>query len=208
LVTLAQLFKKDLGLFAQKRQIARRYRPVPSIINLRKGIFFQRRAQIRTRTHLRPGPSRKTATLQLLLFSINIMDQPTSTKRVLIVDDNSQAADVAAELLSLYGYQTAVAYGGAAGLRTAKEFLPDAILLDLGMPLMDGFQVAAALRAQPEFGNLALIAFTAWGDRGTRQRTHDAGFDQHITKPADVEQILRAIASACDMRAGFARKMA
>ena len=70
------------------------------------------------------------------------------------------------------------------------------------------FGVAAALRAQPEFGNLALVAFTAWGDKGTRQRTHDAGFDQHITKPAGMEEILRAIGSACDMRASFARKIA
>ena len=136
------------------------------------------------------------------------MDQSTPTKRILIVDDNSQAADVASELLSLYGYETAVAYNGVDGLQKAKEFHPDAILLDLGMPLMNGFQVAAALRAMPEFSNLALVAFTAWGDKGTRQRTHDIGFDQHITKPADVEEILRAIASACDMRAGFARKIA
>ena len=89
------------------------------------------------------------------------MDQSNSTKRILIIDDNSQAADVAAELLSLYGYQTAVAYSGADGLQSAKDFAPDVILLDLGMPVMDGFQVAAALRAQPEFSDLALVAFTA-----------------------------------------------
>lgn len=136
------------------------------------------------------------------------MDQPNASKRILIIDDNIQAADVAAELLGLYGYHTAVAYNGPQGLQTAKEFLPDAILLDLGMPAMDGFAVAAALRAQPAFGSVALVAFTAWGDKGTRQRTHDAGFDQHVTKPAGMEEILRAIASACDMRAGFVRKMA
>ena len=136
------------------------------------------------------------------------MDQPTSAKRILIIDDNSQAADVAAELLSLYGYETAVAYSGAEGLQSAKDFAPDVILLDLGMPVMDGFQVAAALRAQPQFSDLALVAFTAWGDKGTRQRTQDAGFDQHITKPAGMEEILRAIGTACDMRASFARKMA
>ncbi|HWW71978.1 MAG TPA: response regulator [Duganella sp.] len=136
------------------------------------------------------------------------MDQSNATKRILIIDDNNQAADVAAELLGLYGYQTAVAYNGAQGLQTAKDFAPDVILLDLGMPVMDGFQVAAALRAQPEFANLALVAFTAWGDKGTRQRTHDAGFDQHITKPAGMEELLRAIGGACDMRASFARKIA
>lgn len=136
------------------------------------------------------------------------MDQSTSAKRILIIDDNNQAADVASELLSMYGYETKVAYNGIQGLKMANEFAPDAILLDLGMPVMDGFQVAAALRAQPEFGNVALVAFTAWGDKGTRQRTRDAGFDQHITKPAGMEEILRAIASACDMRASFVRKIA
>ena len=136
------------------------------------------------------------------------MDQSLSAKRILIIDDNNEAADVAAELLGLYGYDTAVAYSGVQGLQTAKAFSPDAILLDLGMPGMDGFQVATALRAMPEFGNLALVAFTAWGDKGTRRRTHDAGFDQHLTKPAGMEDILHAIASACDLRAGFARQMA
>jgi len=136
------------------------------------------------------------------------MDQSLSAKRILIIDDNSQAADVASELLGLYGYQTAVAYSGAQGLQSAKDFAPDVILLDLGMPGMDGFQVATALRAQPQFADLALVAFTAWGDKGTRRRTQDAGFDQHITKPAGMEEILRAIVSACDVRASFARKIA
>ena len=69
---------------------------------------------------------------------------PSISKRVLIVDDNVQAADVASELLHLYGYQTAVAYGGQQGLQAAEAFAPDVILLDLGMPGLDGFQVAAA----------------------------------------------------------------
>ena len=127
----------------------------------------------------------------------------TPNKRVLIVDDNSQAADIASELLALYGYQTAVAYSGAQGLRTAQEFGPDVILLDLGMPGMNGFEVAAAVRARPDFQNIALVAFSAWGDADTRRRTHNAGFDQHITKPASMDQILTTIAAACAQRAGI-----
>jgi CheY-like chemotaxis protein len=128
------------------------------------------------------------------------MDQPSPTKRILIVDDNVQAADVASELLDLYGYQTAVAYGGQQGLQTAEAFVPDVILLDLGMPGMDGFQVAAALRARADLRDVALVAFSAWGDPGTRQRTRAAGFDQHLTKPASLEEILGTIAAACASR--------
>lgn len=130
------------------------------------------------------------------------MDQTTPTKRILIVDDNVQAADVASELLDLYGYQTAVAYGGQQGLQTAEAFVPDVILLDLGMPGMDGFQVAAALRARADLRDVALVAYSAWGDPATRQRAQAAGFDQHLTKPASMEEILGTIAAACSSRAG------
>jgi CheY-like chemotaxis protein len=128
------------------------------------------------------------------------MAQSTPVKRILIVDDNSQAADVASELLDLYGYQTAVAYGGQQGLQAAQSFAPDVILLDLGMPGMDGFQVAAELRARPDLRNVALVAFSAWGDAGTRQRTRAAGFDLHLTKPASLEEILVTIAAVCDAK--------
>jgi len=122
---------------------------------------------------------------------------PSISKRVLIVDDNVQAADVASELLDLYGYQTAVAYGGQQGLQAAEAFAPDVILLDLGMPGMDGFQVAAALRARPDFRDVAIVAFSAWGDKGTRQRTSAAGFNDHLTKPASLDEIVSTIAAAC-----------
>ncbi|KQQ33875.1 histidine kinase [Duganella sp. Leaf126] len=125
------------------------------------------------------------------------MQTSYSSKRVLIVDDNAQAADVASELLDLCGYQTAVAYGGQQGLQAAASFAPDVILLDLGMPGMDGFQLAAALRARPDFRDVALVAFSAWGDNFTRQRTRAAGFDQHLTKPASLDEIVDTIAAAC-----------
>ncbi|CAN7703166.1 MULTISPECIES: response regulator [Duganella] len=136
------------------------------------------------------------------------MDQTIPAKRILIVDDNHQAADIAAELLALYGHQTTVAYSGADGLRTAAAFAPDVILLDLGMPGMDGYEVATALRALPENRNLALVAFTAWGDVATRQRTRSVGFDQHITKPASLDEIVKGIGAACAMRDSFERKIA
>jgi len=128
------------------------------------------------------------------------MDQ-TTTKRILVVDDNSDSADISAELLELHGYQTAVAYAGLPGLEAARTFKPDAILLDLGMPGMDGYQVAEALRAVPDFDQVALIAFTAWGDVVTRQRVISTGFDEHVIKPANLDRILSAVRHAIDKRA-------
>ncbi len=127
------------------------------------------------------------------------MDQ-TTNKRILVVDDNTEAADISAELLELHGYHTAVAYAGLPGLEAARTFQPDAILLDLGMPGMDGYQVAAALRAVPDFDQVALIAFTAWGDIVTRQRVIDIGFDEHVIKPANLDRILAAVRNAIEKR--------
>ena len=128
------------------------------------------------------------------------MDQ-TNTQRILVVDDNSEAADISAELLELHGYRTAVAYNGLSGLEAVRTFEPHAVLLDLGMPGMDGYQVAAALRAVPDFDNVALIAFTAWGDIVTRQRVIDTGFDAHVIKPANLDRILSAVREALAARA-------
>jgi CheY-like chemotaxis protein len=127
------------------------------------------------------------------------MDQ-TSQQRILVIDDNSEAADISAELLELHGYQTTVAYSGLTGLEAARTFQPHAILLDLGMPGMDGYQVASALRAVPDFDDVALVAFTAWGDIVTRQRVIDTGFDEHIIKPANLERILSALRNALHKR--------
>ncbi|MFS2004545.1 response regulator [Duganella sp. CT11-25] len=131
------------------------------------------------------------------------MDQTNFPKRILIVDDNNEAADITAELLGMYGYQTAVAYAGRTGLETARTFAPDVILLDLGMPGMDGYVVAGALRALPDFDHVTLIAFTAWGDSVTRQRVRDTGFDEHIIKPASLDHILRAIGKGMAARAAL-----
>jgi DNA-binding response OmpR family regulator len=126
-------------------------------------------------------------------FRSKIMDQTIPTQRILVVDDNSEAADISAELLELHGYRTAVAYAGMAGLEAVRTFQPHAVLLDLGMPGMDGYQVAAALRAVPDYDDVALIAFTAWGDVVTRQRVVDTGFDEHVIKPANLDRILAAV---------------
>lgn len=116
-----------------------------------------------------------------------------SPKRVLVVDDNRDAADLTAELLGLHGHIAIVAYGGKQGIQVAIDFGPDVVLLDLGMPEVDGFAVALALRQMKALRQPALIAYTAWNDSEIRQRTHAGGFDQHIAKPAKFEAILAMV---------------
>ncbi len=113
-----------------------------------------------------------------------------SSKRILIVDDNVDAADLTAEMLRLHGLDVDVAYGGRAALATAKAIAPGVIFLDIGMPEMDGYEVATALRADEAFRGVKIVALTAWGDAASRARSKAAGFDLHITKPASVHNLL------------------
>lgn len=110
--------------------------------------------------------------------------------RVLIVDDNADAADLTAEYLRVCGANVTVAYGGAEALTLAKACSPTLIFLDIGMPGIDGYQVAKALRADAAFAGVKIVALTAWGDSQSRARAEEAGFDLHITKPANLSLLL------------------
>jgi PAS domain S-box-containing protein len=119
-------------------------------------------------------------------------DRPAQTGnlvRALIVDDNIDAAATLSLLLQLAGHTTAVAHEGAEALKVAAEFKPDIVLLDLGLPGMDGYEVARAIRRTPEAGNPVLVAVTGWGTPEDRVRTKQAGFDEHLTKPVDISMI-------------------
>ena len=116
--------------------------------------------------------------------------------RVLVVDDNRAAADTLALLLKLWGHETRVAYDGAAGLEAARQYLPDCLLLDIDMPRLDGYALARQVRQQPGLERATLVAVTAYSDEAHRQRAQEAGFDHHLTKPADprrLEGILRGL---------------
>jgi CheY-like chemotaxis protein len=121
-------------------------------------------------------------------------------KRILIVDDNRDAANLTAQLLGLHGHVTAAAYGGSEGIRLAIDFVPDVVLLDLGMPMVDGFAVAEALRRIPALEQSVLVAYTAWNDATTRTRASACGFDSHVVKPAKLEVKLDIVDKA--QRAG------
>jgi len=111
-------------------------------------------------------------------------------RRVLVVDDNEDAARTLARLLSrLHGQEVRIAYDGATALATAKDFRPELVLLDIGMPGMDGYEVAKRLRPTPEAQGALFVAVTGWGQESDRARSREAGFDLHLVKPVDPEAI-------------------
>jgi CheY-like chemotaxis protein/anti-sigma regulatory factor (Ser/Thr protein kinase) len=105
--------------------------------------------------------------------------------RILVVDDNADSADSLAMLLQGNGHDTKVAYSSEAALQLATEYRPDFVLLDIGLPGMDGYEVARRLRAQTTLGNLRLIALTGYGQDSDRARSREAGFDHHLVKPVE-----------------------
>ncbi len=110
---------------------------------------------------------------------------PRTPRRILVVDDNEDAAHTLAEMLRLMGHDVAVAHNGAAAITTAETTKPDLALLDLGMPMMDGYELAQRLRMHPELAGVALVALTGYGHDRDRERTKSAGFDHHLVKPLD-----------------------
>jgi signal transduction histidine kinase len=111
-------------------------------------------------------------------------------RRVLVVEDNRDAAESLGLFLELCGFGVTLAYNGPEGLEAAKSMRPDIVLCDIGLPGMDGFQVASALRRNPETADVRLIAVTGYGQEEDRRRALAAGFDVHLVKPVDPEKLL------------------
>ncbi len=117
----------------------------------------------------------------------------TSSLRVLIVDDNRDAADSLAMLLRITGNDTRTAYDGPEALQVASEFRPDAVLLDIGLPKMDGHEVAQQIRREPWGQRICLIAVTGWSDETDRAKSRAAGFDHHLVKPLDTAHLAQLL---------------
>ncbi len=116
------------------------------------------------------------------------------TRRCLLIEDHRDAAESLRVLLELAGHQVEVAFEGAEGIETARRFLPEVVLCDIGLPGMDGYAVARALRADPDLGSVRLIALTGYGQAEDQRRAQEAGFDTHLTKPADPDTLRRLLA--------------
>lgn len=115
-------------------------------------------------------------------------------RRVLIVDDNQDAANSLAALLTIHGHEAQVAFSGREALERLESFRPEVALLDLGLPEMDGYELAGRLRATPQLNGIRLVALTGYGQAEDRQRTHAAGFDAHLVKPVGVPALQRTLA--------------
>jgi DNA-binding response OmpR family regulator len=110
-------------------------------------------------------------------------------QRILVVDDNVDAASSLAALLGLYGAEVMVAPDGKAALDEFARLQPDAVVLDIGLPGMDGYAVAREMRRSAKGTPARIVALTGWGQESDRQRARDAGIDHHLTKPADIEAL-------------------
>jgi signal transduction histidine kinase/DNA-binding response OmpR family regulator len=120
--------------------------------------------------------------------------------RILVVDDLAASAETLMTLLEMEGFEVRVAHEGREALRVAREFRPDVVLLDIGLPGMNGFEVAHGLRSQPESQDALLIALTGYGEAESRSRSAQAGFDFHMVKPADVNLLLTMLANPGEAR--------
>ena len=116
-------------------------------------------------------------------------------RRILIVDDNIDSAQSLAMLLGMSGYDTHTAHDGVEAVRCAEQLLPDAMLLDIGLPRQNGYEVCRCIREQPWGKRMVLIALTGWGQDNDRRQAEQAGFDSHIVKPVDFEGLLRMLES-------------
>jgi PAS domain S-box-containing protein len=120
-------------------------------------------------------------------------EPPQQARRVLVVDDNVDAARTLGELLTTLGHETRVVHDGPSALAMADAFRPDVVLLDIGMPGMDGYEVARRLSALKEGRRPRIVAVTGWSQESDRHQASEAGFDEHLVKPVDLDALLRAL---------------
>jgi CheY-like chemotaxis protein len=114
-------------------------------------------------------------------------------RRVLVIEDNIDSADLLRDLLKLLGHEAEVAYDGPAGIELARTFRPHIVLCDVGLPGMTGYEVASAMRADPQLGALCLVALTGYARPQDQKDAMAAGFDRHVAKPLSIEAIEQVV---------------
>ncbi|HKV08688.1 MAG TPA: MEDS domain-containing protein [Thermoanaerobaculia bacterium] len=121
--------------------------------------------------------------------------RPVAGRRILVVDDNQDAAETLGKILEIAGHEVEIAHDGEEALAAVRKHRPEVVLLDIGLPKVDGYEVARRLRLEPENEGLLLIAVTGYGNREDRERGKLSGFDHHLVKPVDLQQLQRLLAS-------------
>ena len=120
---------------------------------------------------------------------------PAAPRRILVVDDSRDAASGLASLLGLMGNDTRAAYGGVEALEVGAAFRPHVVVLDIGMPKLNGYEAARRIRQEPWGKDVVLVALTGWGQEEDRRRAREAGFQLHVVKPATPASIEKMLAS-------------
>jgi PAS domain S-box-containing protein len=118
-----------------------------------------------------------------------------AARRILVADDNADVAESFEVMLQMFGHEVQTAFDGLEALERAEEFRPDVIVLDVGMPKLDGYETARRIRQQPWGQDVVLIAVTGWGNEEDKNRSAEAGFDIHLVKPVDADTILKSVAT-------------
>jgi PAS domain S-box-containing protein len=121
--------------------------------------------------------------------------EPAVRRRILIVDDNQDGAESLALLVQLGGHETLKAHDGVEAIEAAERFRPDVVLLDIGLPRLNGYEVCRRIREEPWGKDVVLVALTGWGQEEDRQRSREAGFDTHMVKPVDHDVLMKLIVS-------------
>jgi PAS domain S-box-containing protein len=149
---------------------------------LNKGSIFTVRLPLLIDTHA-----------ELPLTRLNECNSGSVGRKVLVVDDNRAAAQMLGTLVQMFGNEVRLASDGCEAIRIAEEFLPEVILMDIGMPEMNGYEAARHIRRQPWSAGMKLIALTGWGQDEDRRKTKEAGFDYHLVKPAEPAELQRLL---------------
>lgn len=124
----------------------------------------------------------------------NSKPPPMTSRRILVVDDNRDSATSLAMLMELTGNETHTAHDGEEAVEAAATFRPDVILLDIGLPKLNGYEAGRKIRQQPWSKGMVLVALTGWGQEEDRQRSREAGFDGHLVKPVDLSDLEKLLA--------------
>jgi CheY-like chemotaxis protein len=125
---------------------------------------------------------------------------PAAGRRILIVDDNEDGAESLAMLLALDGHETHTAHDGLEAIEATDRLRPDVVLLDIGLPNLNGYEVCRRLRQQPWGKDLVLVAVTGWGQEEDRRRSSEAGFTAHMVKPVDPDALVKILTSLPTVR--------
>ena len=120
---------------------------------------------------------------------------PSALRRILVVDDNEDAADSLSQLLKMSGHDVRTANDGETGIEAAAQFRPDLVLMDIGMPKLNGYEAARRIRQHPWGRGMVLVALTGWGHEDDRKKSAEAGFDHHLVKPVKMQALMKLMSS-------------